>query len=76
MVRDRSKSAKMLAAGGMCRLRHRHTDQLMMVPVGRYLDGCRRRYRNWRLAGQPALIRPPATISEIMLPAMHGGDQR
>ena len=50
----------------MCRLRHRHTEQMVIVPLAQYLDARAGRYRNWCVAGQPPLLRPPVTISEMI----------
>ena len=59
----------------MCQLRHRYTEQLVVVPVTQYISACAGQYQNWCMAGQPSLLRPPVTISEMiadqMIPQPH-----
>ena len=48
-------------------LRHRRTEQTVLVSFGQYRRQAGRRFRNWRLARGNAVLRPCLTISECLL---------
>ena len=45
-------------------LRHRRTEQTVLVSFGQYRRQAARRFRNWRLARGNAVLRPCLTVSE------------
>jgi len=56
---------------GRCLLRHRRTEQVLMVPFHTYIRQSRGRFCNWQLAADTIHVRPPITMSEFVL---EGGD--
>ncbi len=53
----------------MVTLRHSRTEQLVTVPLARYQQQAGQRYRNWRLARGNSFLRPPITMSQIVMGA-------
>ena len=51
-------------------LRHRRTEQTVIVSLAAYQRQWHRRYRNWRLARGNLLLRPCLTVSECLLSAL------
>ena len=54
-------------SGQRVMLRHRRTEQTVIVTLATYQRQWRRRYRNWRLARGNLLPRPCLTLSECLL---------
>jgi len=48
-------------------LRHRRTEQTVLVSFGQYRRQAARRFRNWRLARGNAVLRPCLTVSECLV---------
>ncbi len=50
-------------------IRHRVTDQEMVVNLHAYLAGWAGRYANWSLSGRHPLVEPPETGTEVRIAA-------
>lgn len=53
-------------------IRHRTTDQEMVVNLHAYLAGWAGRYANWSLSGRHPLVEPPETGTEVRIAAGDG----
>jgi hypothetical protein len=62
----RHNGAEQRIMGPDCKLRHRRTDQVVTVPLTKYLRHCRGRFKNWQIAGGITALHPPATLSELI----------
>jgi len=61
------------AEDGWVHIRYLETEQMMQVKQSAYLAGIQNRYRNWQLARETNLTRPPLCLSQFVGGASDNG---